>query len=115
MLINPLKIIEIFCERDDFVQSVERFLQGRLVGSRSPHAVNEPTISLQEMICIEVLYHLSGYKCFQYYYQQAVQQGALRSYFPSAASYNKIKKKEKGFKLINIKKLYSRRVWGKFK
>jgi hypothetical protein len=89
MLINPLKIIQIFCEMDDFVQSVEKFLQGRLLGSCSPHAVNEPTISLQEMMCIEVLYHLSGYKCFQYYYHQVVEQGALRSYFPSAPSYNR--------------------------
>src|SRR4028118_1171431 len=89
MLINPLKIIQLFCEMDDFVKSVEKFLEGKILGSHSDHAVNEPGISLSEMMCIEVLYHLSGYKCFQYYYQQAVEQGALRSYFPSAASYNR--------------------------
>src|SRR5215210_5196753 len=89
MLINPLKVIEMFCEMDDFVKSVEKFLEGKLLGSHSPHAVNEPDISLSEMMCIEALYHLSGYKCFQYYYQQAVEQGPLRSYFPSAPSYNR--------------------------
>lgn len=41
------------------------------------------------MMCIEVLYHLSGYKCFQYYYEQEVEQGALRAYFPQAPSYNR--------------------------
>ena len=86
MLINPLKVIQMFCEMDDFVKSVEKFLEGKLPGSYSLHAVNEPDISLPEMMCIEALYHLSGYKCFQYYYHQAVEQGPLRSYFPSAPS-----------------------------
>ena len=89
MLINPLKVIEMFCEMDDFVKAVEKFVEGKLLGSYSPHAVNEPDISVSEMMCIEALYHLSGYKCFQYYYQQAVEQGPLRSYFPSAPSYNR--------------------------
>jgi len=89
MLINPLKIIQIFSAMDDFIKSVEKFLNGKALGSYSPHAVNEPGITLSEMMCIEVLYHLSGYKCFQYYYQQAVEQGALRSYFPSTPSYNR--------------------------
>jgi hypothetical protein len=74
---------------DDFVKSVEKFLEGKILGSHSPHAVNEPGITLSEMMCIEVLYHLSGYKCFQYYYQQSVEQGGLRTYFPSAPSYNR--------------------------
>src|SRR5215210_536416 len=89
MLINPLKVIEMFCEMDDFVKSVEKFLEGKLPGSYSPHAVNEPGISLSEMMCIEALYHLSGYKCFQYYYQQVIEHGALRDYFPGAPSYNR--------------------------
>ena len=41
MLINPLKVIQIFCEMDDFVKSVEKFLEGKILGSYSPHAVNE--------------------------------------------------------------------------
>ena len=75
MLINPLKVIQMFCEMDDFVKSVEKFLEGKLPGSYSPHAVNEPGISVSEMMCIEALYHLSGYKCFQYYYQQGSRAG----------------------------------------
>lgn len=89
MIINPLKIIQIFCDLDDFVKAVDKFLNGKLIGSISPHAVNVPGISLSEMMCIEILYHLSGYKCFQYYYQQVVEQGPLRSYFPCAPSYNR--------------------------
>ena len=35
MLINPLKAIQIFCEMDDFVKSVEKFLEGKILGSYS--------------------------------------------------------------------------------
>lgn len=41
------------------------------------------------MMCIEILYHHSGYKCFQYYYEQEVEKGYLRAYFPHAPSYSR--------------------------
>jgi len=34
---------------------------------------------------IEILYHHSGYKCFQYYYEQEVEKGYLKTYFPQSA------------------------------
>jgi len=37
-------------------------------------------------ICI--YYHLGGYKCFKYFYQQGVLK-QLKSYFPDAVSYNR--------------------------
>jgi hypothetical protein len=89
MITNPLKVIQIFCELDDFVESVEKFFSHKLIGSSSSHAVNTPGISLSEMMCIEILYHHSGYKCFQYYYEQLVEGGPLKEYFPSAPSYNR--------------------------
>lgn len=89
MIQNPLKVIQIFCELDDFINAVEKFLNHKLIGSSNPQSVHKPEISLSEMMCIELLYHLSGYKCFQYYYEQLVRQGALRSYFPSAPSYSR--------------------------
>jgi len=89
MIINELKVIQTFCEMDDFIISCEQFVGGKLIGSKSPHAVNVPGISVSEIMCIELLYHLSGFKCFQYYYQQAVKEGALHTYFPNAPSYNR--------------------------
>jgi Transposase DDE domain len=89
MITNPLKVIQIFCELDDFTNAVEKFLDHKLLGSANPQSVHKPDISLSEMMCIEILYHLSGYKCFQYYYQQLVEQGALKSYFPAAPSYSR--------------------------
>ncbi|MDA3616887.1 transposase, partial [Polluticaenibacter yanchengensis] len=89
MLLNELKIIEIFCQLDDFTEKCEQILEGKLIGKQSPYSVNKPGISHSEIVCIEILYHLSGYKCFQYYYEQTVKNGALKSYFPSAPSYSR--------------------------
>lgn len=89
MLLNELKVIKIFCEIDDFVNSCEKIVDGKLLGSKSPHAVNEPGLCSSEMMCIELLYHLSGYKCFQYYYQNCVEQGCLKRYFPNAPGYSR--------------------------
>lgn len=82
-------IFIIFCEIDDFVKACEQFVGSKLIGSTSPHAVHKPAITASEMMCIEMLYHLSGYKCFEYYYEQEVMQGSLHSYFPDAPSYNR--------------------------
>ena len=35
------------------------------------------------------MYHLSGYKCFQYYYEEEVVKGALKKYFPDAPGYSR--------------------------
>ena len=89
MLLNPLKLIEIFCQVDDFVSSLEKLSSKSLIGSGSPHAVNKPSLSHSEMMTIEILYHLSGYKCFEYYYKDLVENGCMREYFPKAPSYTR--------------------------
>lgn len=40
-------------------------------------------------MCLEILYHNSGYKCFQYYYQREVENRYLSSYFPVALCYGR--------------------------
>lgn len=89
MILNELKVIGIFCELDDFVRDLDVFLSGRMIEPKNPQSVNRPEIAMQEMMCLEILYHHSGYKCFQYYYQQEVETGALHPYFPSAPSYSR--------------------------
>jgi len=39
-------------------------------------------------MAIVIFYHLGGYKCFKYFYQQGVLKH-LKSYFPDAVSYNR--------------------------
>jgi len=91
MLINELKLVQLFCEIDDFTHVYEQKLAGHLlpVNSNSKHSSNKPRISLSEMMTLEILYHLSGHKCFEYFYQHEVLQGSLKSYFPAAPSYNR--------------------------
>jgi len=89
MIINDEKLVQIFCEIDDFVIGCEKFVASHRLGKANPHAVNKPSIALSEILCIEILYHLSGYKCFEYYYQDAIEKGALSTYFPNAPGYNR--------------------------
>ncbi len=90
MLINTLKIVEIFCEVDDFCKVYEEKLAPHLLACpTSKHSVNTPGLTLSELMTIEILYHRSGHKCFQYFYEQEVRSGGLHSYFPQAPSYNR--------------------------
>src|SRR4051812_22011875 len=91
MLINELKLVQLFCEIDDFTQVYEQKLAGHLLPAtlNSKHSSNKPCISLSEMMTLEILYHLSGHKCFEYFYVFEVLQGSLKSYFPYAPSYNR--------------------------
>ncbi|MGC4233557.1 MAG: transposase [Niabella sp.] len=89
MLLNELKIIEIFCQLDDFAKECKKIVDVKLIGSSSSQSVHKPGISDLEMACIELRYHLSGYKCFQYYYQHAVDKGPLKSLLSQAPGYNR--------------------------
>jgi len=91
MLINEVKLIQLFCEIDDFTQVYEQKLAPHLLPSdhNGKHSSNKPHICLSEMMTIEILYHLSGHKCFEYFYMHEVLRGSLKSYFPHAPSYNR--------------------------
>jgi hypothetical protein len=91
MLINELKLVQLFCEIDDFTKVYEQKLAVHLLpaGTASKHSSNKPAITLSEIMTLEILYHLSGSKCFEYFYMQEVRNGNLHSYFPSAPSYNR--------------------------
>jgi hypothetical protein len=90
MLINTVKLVELFCEVDDFCVVFEQKLAPHLLGNASSkHSSNKPSIALSEMMTIEILYHRSGSKCFEYFYEQEIRKGSLQSYFPSAPSYSR--------------------------
>lgn len=89
MIIIEFKVIKLFCELDDFSSEFSKKIAEHMLEKISPQSFNKPEISVSEMMCIEILYHHSGYKCFQYYYQQEVEKGYLKSYFPKAPSYSR--------------------------
>ena len=80
------KLIELFICLDDFCIALEEWKSPQ---PQFQHSVtNHPWMHDSEMLAILVFYQFSGYKCFQYYYEQYVSRG-LRSYFPQLISYER--------------------------
>lgn len=88
-VIDTRKVVEVFCFIDDFCQEVKQYLATHPLpqGLQSRATIGrKASLSESEVLTILVLYHLSGFKCFMYYYERLVL-GELRSYFPLACSY----------------------------
>lgn len=90
MIINETKLIEIFIEVDDFCKSFKIWEEKRGIGT----TVTMPVCGVKskfhpsESMTIMILYHLSGYKCFEYFYSEEVLK-SLKSYFPYAVCYER--------------------------
>ena len=86
MLLTP--IVEIFCDIDDFCK--DYFHQ------QSPHLLPNPNrirdkparMSISEIICIMVLFHMSHYRTLKDFYCDCVL-GDLHDAFPCAVCYNR--------------------------
>ena len=88
-VIDTRKVVAVFCFIDDFCGQVSQYLSSHpLPPPLAPRAAagRKPALCESEVLTILVLYHLSGFKCFMYFYQRLVL-GELRSYFPQACSY----------------------------
>jgi hypothetical protein len=88
-VVHMSKLIEIFCSCDDFCLLIKKCQQTQLSNSPYRKPTREPELSESEMMTIVIFYHLSGFKCFEYYYQQLIIKGSLKSYFPKAVSYER--------------------------
>lgn len=76
------KLVEIFVACDDFCKKL------RAHHIENGLAYEKPTerMSESEIMAIVIFYHLSGMKCFKYYYEQYIQVH-LKSYFPDSYAY----------------------------
>jgi hypothetical protein len=92
MLLNELKLVQRFCEIDDFTRVYEQKPAGHLLPAtlNSKHSSNKPAISRSEMMSVEILYPLSGHQCFEYFSMcvHEVLNGSLKRYFAHAPCYN---------------------------
>lgn len=88
MLLLDTKLVEIYCNSDDFCKEFEPWFQSKQIGKRAGKPTRVPALSLSECMTIMILYHHSGMKCFEYYYRQVVLK-SIRSYFPKAPCYER--------------------------
>src|SRR6267143_1605045 len=88
LYLDETKLIEIFCDCDDFYKKYEQFIVNKGVGVKPSKSNRIPALHVSEIMTILILYHLTGMKCFQYYYNEIVQKH-FQSYFPHLLSYNR--------------------------
>lgn len=80
------QLINLFIMLDDFCIALESWKQTQAQYNRP--VTRHPLMSDSEMLTLLVFYQMSGYKCFQYYYQSLVAT-VLQSYFPKQVSYER--------------------------
>jgi hypothetical protein len=72
-----------------FARALEGYCRAHLLpGGKAPKWSPASCLSLSEVMTITVLFHLSGYRCFKWYYQSHVCVH-MRDYFPAPVSYNR--------------------------
>lgn len=87
-MISSLKITEIFCCIDDFCKEFVPKFEKRLISGDKKR--NRPSrLSLSEVMTIQVLFHLSGFRNFKTFYNGYVRIH-LRGHFPDVVSYNRM-------------------------
>ena len=87
-MISSSKITQIFCSIDDFCLEFVPFWQKSLL-SNGKKRIRTSKMSLSEVMTIQVLFHLSGYRTFKDFYIGYVSKH-LTSYFPDLVSYNRM-------------------------
>lgn len=78
------RLINLFIMMDDFCIALESWKQTQARYSQS--VTRQAVMSDSEMLTVLVFYQMSGYKCFQYYYEEMMVT-TLQSYFPVQVSY----------------------------
>lgn len=79
-------LYQLFMDIDDFMKALESYQAKQAGGNCRVRPGTKASMSLSEMMTIVVFYHYSGYKCFQYYYENLVLSD-LAPEFPKAISY----------------------------
>lgn len=87
-MISTNKVTEIFCSIDDFcIDFIPKF-QSFLIGS-SRKRRKPSKLTLSEVMTIQILFHISGYRNFKTFYIGYVCEH-LKSWFPDLVSYNRM-------------------------
>jgi hypothetical protein len=79
------KVTDIFCIVDEFCKNFDNTTQHFILGKPSKRA---PKMAKSEVMCIIMLFHLSGFRCFKHFYLFYVECH-MQSDFPQTVSYNR--------------------------
>lgn len=100
-MISKDKITTIFCSFDDFCKEFVPFWEKSLL-SNGKTRIRTSKLSLSEVMTIQVLFHISGYRNFKTFYKGHVCKH-LRNDFPDLVSYNRmVELKQQSFMLLAI-------------
>lgn len=86
LILNVTKLVHIFISCDDFCQQLATHLAQE--GIALPTRDEQRRMSASERMAIVIFYHLSGMKCFKWYYNLIIRKH-LSDYFPGAYSYER--------------------------
>lgn len=90
MVTNELIIINIFFQIDEFCKVFIPYWNKYLIDNNKKHYKSRvDTLSESELITIEILYQLSGYKNFKEFYNNTLYF-ILKLYFPNIPSYKRL-------------------------
>lgn len=88
LLINEKKLIEIFIFCDDFDNCYQSWSQQHSLGSAPNSPTRTPDLCDSELLTLLIFYHWSGFKNFQYFYEQFALVH-LHGHFPGLPSYSR--------------------------
>ena len=79
--------IAIFCDTDDFCKAYEEYCRNKLLMDKE-EVIPRTRMSLSEIMTILIMYQLSGYKTFKWYYTKHLMKHQKKD-FPDLVSYNR--------------------------
>ena len=79
--------IAVFCDVDDFCKEYERYCMHSLMMEKQ-RIIPKTRMALSEIMTILIMYHLSGYRTFKWYYTKYVMVYQKKNY-PDLVSYNR--------------------------
>ncbi len=87
-MLSQYKITQIFCSIDDFCKDFVPNWESQLL-SNGKKRIRKSNLSISEVITIQVLFHVSGYRNFKTFYLDYVCK-FLTKEFPNLVSYNRM-------------------------
>src|SRR5262245_4556940 len=89
-MLNALQLTAIFCEMDDFCKELDRNSSYNLLESPGGRGKRGPecSLSISEIMCIQVLFQMIGYRNFKTFYTGFLQV-YWKEYFPDLPGYTR--------------------------